>query len=131
MKNGYVTFVNDNLNYLKLCDILVESVINFSENPIEVFSINFDYKHSSEKVISRRIDLQTVGFNTICYSKLYSSINTSFDKAVQLDADFIITKQIIDNCFTIIKMAHQMLQSAVIIYIIIVNVIGRKNTIKF
>ena len=48
MKNGYVTFVNDNPIYLKLCDILVESVINFSENPIEVFSINFDYKHSSE-----------------------------------------------------------------------------------
>jgi hypothetical protein len=101
MKNGYVTFVNDNPIYLKLCDILVESVINFSENPIEVFSINFDYKHSSEKVISRRIDLQTVGFETICYSKLYSSINTSFDKAVQLDADFIITKQM-DKLFDLI-----------------------------
>lgn len=45
--------------------------------------------------------------------------------------NFIITKQIIDNCFTIINMAHQMLQSAVIIYIIIVNVIGIKNAIEF
>jgi len=45
--------------------------------------------------------------------------------------NFIITKQIIDNCFTIINMAHQMLQSAVIIDIIIVNVIGIKNAIEF
>ena len=45
--------------------------------------------------------------------------------------NFIITKQIIDNCFMIINMAHQMLQSAVIIYIIIVNVIGIKNAIEF
>ena len=72
MNQGYVTFINDNPKYLKLLDILVESVVLFSENPIEVFSINFDYTHSSDKVISRRIDLDRVGFDTICYSKLYS-----------------------------------------------------------
>lgn len=92
MNQGYVTFINDNPKYLKLLDILVESVVLFSKNPIEVFSINFDYIHSSDKVISRRIDLDRVGFDTICYSKLYSSINSSFDFGIQLDADFILTK---------------------------------------
>lgn len=92
MNKGYVTFINNNPKYLQLLDILVESVLLFSENPIEVFSINFDYKHSSNKVITRRIDVDKVGFDTICYSKLYSSINSSFDFGIQLDADFIINK---------------------------------------
>jgi hypothetical protein len=102
MSQGYVTFINDNPNYLKLLDILIESVILFSENPIEVFSINFDYNHSSDKVISRRVDVDKVGFDTICYSKLYSSINTSFDYSVQLDADFILTKHM-DKLFDEVK----------------------------
>ena len=90
--NGYVTFVNNNPIYLELTNILVESVLNFSDKPIEVFAINFDYIHSSDRVISRRIDVQNENFATICYSKLYSTLNSSFDYGIQLDADFIITK---------------------------------------
>ena len=70
MNEGYVVFVNNNPEYLKLCDILVESVLQFSKKPIEVFSINFDYVHSNKRVISNRIDLKTCNFETICYSKL-------------------------------------------------------------
>jgi hypothetical protein len=94
MKKGYVTFVNDNPNYLKLCETLIESVIQFTDQEIEVFSINFDYQHSSNRVISRRVELDRVGFDTICYSKIYSSLNTEFDIALQLDSDFILTKKI-------------------------------------
>jgi hypothetical protein len=50
--NGYVTFVNNNPIYLELTNILVESVLNFSDKKIEVFAINFDYKHSNNRVIS-------------------------------------------------------------------------------
>lgn len=95
---GYVVFTDNNPTYLSLTNILVESVIDFSEYKIEVFGINFDYSHSSDKVISRRIDLSTVNYETICYSKLYSSFNSNFDMGIQLDADFIITKQM-DNLF--------------------------------
>ena len=92
MTEGYVTFVDSNSTYIELTNILVESVLNFSTKQIEVFSINSDYHHSSDKVISRRIDVKNNDYATICYSKLYSSFNSSFNYGVQLDADFIITK---------------------------------------
>jgi hypothetical protein len=107
MKEGYVVFVNDNPKYISLLNILVESVINFSTRPIEVFSINFDYKHSSDKVITKKIEIPRVGFDTICYSKLYASFNSEFDYGVQLDADFIITKKmdlLFDKCKNVGKL---------------------------
>lgn len=93
MNEGYVVFVNEHPIYLSLANILVESVLSFSSKPIEVFSINFDYKHSNSRVLNRRINLNNVTFETICYSKLYSSLNSSFDYGIQLDSDFIITKK--------------------------------------
>lgn len=101
MKEGYVTFINDNPLYRSLLDILVESVIQFSSKEIEVFSINFDYKHSSDRVINKRINLNSVNFETICYSKIYSSLNSEFDNGIQLDCDFILTDKmdiLFDQC---------------------------------
>lgn len=92
MREGYVTFVNDNPLYRGLVDILVESVLLFSTRKIEVHGINFDYKHSSDNVLSRRIDIDEVNFRTICYSKLKASYTSEFDFGIQLDSDFIITK---------------------------------------
>jgi hypothetical protein len=92
MKNGYVTFVDDNPKYLQLTEILIESIINFSNYDVEIFSINSEYIHSSSRVISRRIDLTKKSFGTICYSKLKCSYESDFDFSVQLDSDFIITK---------------------------------------
>jgi hypothetical protein len=92
MTEGYVTFVDSNPTYLELTNILVESVLNFSTRPIEVFTINSDYNHSSSRVINRRIDVKNVDYATICYSKLFSSFNSNFNYGIQLDADFIITK---------------------------------------
>ena len=93
MNEGYVTFVDDSQQYQNLTDILVESVLNFSTRPIEIFSINTDYRHSSERVINRRVDLKTSkDYASICYSKLYSSFNSEFEYGIQLDSDFIITK---------------------------------------
>ena len=37
MNEGYVTFVDTNPTYLELTNILIESVLNFSSRPIEVF----------------------------------------------------------------------------------------------
>lgn len=98
MNSGYVTFVDDNPIYQQLTDILVESIISFSSKNIEVFSINCDYKHSSNRVINRKINIENKDYATICYSKLYSSFNSSFDYGIQLDSDFIITDQM-DSLF--------------------------------
>jgi hypothetical protein len=93
MKEGYVVFVNDNEIYLSLLDTLIESILLFSTRPVEVFSINFDYRHSSSKVLTKRINLSNVNYGTICYSKLYATLNSSFEYGIQLDCDFIITEK--------------------------------------
>lgn len=93
MKEGYVVFVNENEVYLSLLEILIESILTFSTRPVEVFSINFDYRHSSSRVLTKRINLSNVNYGTICYSKLYATINSSFEYGIQLDSDFIITEK--------------------------------------
>jgi hypothetical protein len=93
MKKGFVTFVNAHPNYCALNDILIESVLSFTDLPIEVNSINFDFKHSSQRVHCKRIDVQTEDYANICYAKTTASLNTSFDIALQLDSDMIITKE--------------------------------------
>ena len=107
MNKGYVTFINKNEKYLKLLDILVESVLLFSTKKIEVFSINFDYTHSSDRVINKRINLSEESFSNICYSKLYSSFNSEFDYGIQLDSDFIITNKM-DDLFNNLELVEDL-----------------------
>jgi hypothetical protein len=98
MSEGYVVFVNNNKLYIDLLDVLIESILLFSNKKIEVFSINFAYHHSSPRVINKKILIKNECFATICYSKLYSSFNSEFDYGIQLDSDFIITDKM-DNLF--------------------------------
>jgi hypothetical protein len=93
MDEGYVIFINKNEKYLKLLDILIESILMFSTRPVEIFSINFDYNHSSERVFNSRISTSNESYETICYSKILSSLSSRFNFGIQLDADFIITKE--------------------------------------
>lgn len=98
---GYVVFCNKDENYLKLLDVLIESVLLFSTKHVEVFSINFEYQHSSSRVLNKKINLHDENYATICYSKIYSSFNSSFEYGVQLDSDFIITPEmdkLFDDC---------------------------------
>ena len=96
MKRGFITFVNNHPTYRKLNDILIESVITLTDVDIEVNSINFDFCHSSKKVINKRINLKNEDYENICYAKTYSSLSTDFDVAVQLDSDMIVTRESID-----------------------------------
>jgi len=109
MSEGYVVFVDDDPTYLELVDVLIESVLSFSTRPIELFSINHDFRHSSSRVLSRRVDIEprrrTSGiglsrrrarrkyFAGVCYTKLLCSLNSSFTYGIQLDSDFIITRE--------------------------------------
>jgi len=99
-KKGFVTFVNNNEKYIKLNDILVESVLEFTDLNIEVNSINFDYKHSNPRVISKKIILNNECIDTIFYSKIYSSYSSDFEIGLQLDADIIVTPDVMNlfNC---------------------------------
>lgn len=53
-----------------------------------------DYISNNEKVISKRINLDNLLFESIMSAKFISSINTNFDIALILDSDIIVTKKI-------------------------------------
>lgn len=88
---GYITYVDDNPKYLKLLDILIESILSFSDNHVEVFSINFNFNHSSDRVHSRRVNLKNKNFFSITNVKPYAACNSMFDLGILLDSDVIIT----------------------------------------
>lgn len=62
LKRGFVTFSNANEKYLGLLNVLVESVLLFTPLEIQVAGINFDYRHSNPRVISKRIHLEDEKF---------------------------------------------------------------------
>lgn len=96
MRKGFVTFVNNNPEYLKLNDILIESILDFTKLEVEVLGINFDYKHSNKRVISKILNLANECIDTIYYSKIYASMISDFDVGIQLDSDMIVTPNVIN-----------------------------------
>ena len=96
MKIGFVTFCTE--NYINIMDNLVESVLSFSKYNITVYSLNFDYRHESNRVIVKRVDLETLTYFNICKMKIFASIDCGLDVGLILDGDMIVTNQI-DNIF--------------------------------
>jgi hypothetical protein len=111
MNLGFVTFVNRDPKYLELANILVESVLRFTNLPIEVNGINFDYKHKSDRVISKKLNVNPENFATICFSKIEAYMTTNFDYAVGMDADCIVLPEIINifNKQNYLKMGNYIL----------------------
>lgn len=95
MNTGFVTYINSNKKYLDLSNIMIESVLKFTDLKIEVNAINFDYSHDSNRVISKRINTPNESFNIICFSKILACIQSEFDYGLQLDADCIVTPEIV------------------------------------
>lgn len=94
IKKGYVTFVNNNKKYIRLTDILIESILLFSKYEVEIFSINFDYKYKEEndKIIYRKIICDDESsFESIAYNKFISIYDSFFDYGIFVDSDCIIT----------------------------------------
>jgi len=111
MTKGFVTFVNANEKYLKLNDILIESILHFTDLEVEVNAINFDFCHNSDRVISKRINLNQENFATICYAKISSSLTSNFDIGLQLDADMIVTPDIV-KVFDMIEENHSFIKGS-------------------
>lgn len=93
MKKGFVTFINNSPVYLALHEVLIDSILTFTDLEVEVLGINFSYKHENKRVISKRLDLTTENYDTICYAKIYASSISDFDLGIQLDADMILTPE--------------------------------------
>lgn len=95
MKNyGFNTFVTE--NWLPLAEVLIDSISSFSKYTITVNCINFTHDFKSDKVISKRVDIDKLNFYSVCMVKWMSLLETNYDICAILDADMIATKEVDD-----------------------------------
>jgi hypothetical protein len=92
MKKGFVTFCTE--NYINIINNLVESVIKFSKYDITVYCINFHYKHSSNRVKSKYINVNNPTLFNIMKIKILASLDAEYEYCQLLDCDMILTKEI-------------------------------------
>jgi hypothetical protein len=93
---GFVLFFTK--NFEEISNNLINSILLFSKYNIEINTINYDYIINNNRIISKKIILDNLSFESIMSAKFISSINTNFDIALILDSDMIVTKDI-DNIF--------------------------------
>lgn len=95
---GFITYVNNNANYINLVEVMIDSVLTFTDLPIELFTINFDYKHSNKRVLSKRLNINESRPN-LYYAKLIACEQSEFDVTMHIDSDAIVTPELM-NMFT-------------------------------
>lgn len=93
---GFVIFCNK--TYLPMVMNLVESVLLFSKYNIELFCIHFDYDFNNPRIKTIRLSIPNENFFNITKCKIIATIQSTFDYALLLDGDMIVTKEI-DNIF--------------------------------
>jgi len=97
MNTGFVTFCTE--NYLSIINNLLESVLKFSKHEITVYTINFDHNFNTDRVDSKRINLEDLTYYNICKAKIIASVDSKYDYCLILDGDMIATPEI-DNIFS-------------------------------
>lgn len=93
---GFSTVVTE--NWLELAKVLVDSILVFSQFPITVNCINFDYNFNNHRVISKSLILDSPNWNNICMSKWTTLQSLPYDITLMVDADMIALPTI-DNIF--------------------------------
>lgn len=86
---GFVIFLT--ADWLPIINNLVDSVLAFSVYPIEVSCINFHHDFGNARVKSNCIQINNPTFFNITKCKLLACIQSSFDIALLLDGDMIVT----------------------------------------
>lgn len=94
MNNGFCVVINNNPQYLKLLEVLINSILDFTDKPIEVFCINFDFKHPNSRVITTRNNVSIESYETLCYQKIYAALNCKFENTLMIDSDMIVTPEV-------------------------------------
>lgn len=99
MDNGFVLITNNQSKYLYLLDIAIDSILTFTDKKLEIHGINFDYVPINKRILSKRINLKTESFDSICSAKYIAILNSQFSHGIYLDSDMIVTKDI-NNLFS-------------------------------
>lgn len=84
---GFSTVLTE--NWLSLAEVFIDSIVSFSKYPITINCLNFDHDFRHDKVISRRIDINPLNWNTICMAKWIAINEMSYDSTLMVDCDMI------------------------------------------
>lgn len=112
MSNGFIFVINNNPKYLSILDIAIRSVLDFTNNSIEIHGINFDYCNLyGDRIIVKRINVEKEDFDSITLSKFTAINNSSFKIGIYLDSDIIITPKLsrLFNIFEYNNISHPIL----------------------
>jgi hypothetical protein len=94
MRRGFVTFTTGGA-FMKLTEVLVKSLLRFSNHPITIFALNagvpFSYPNMDPVI---RKDIASLDFGSICYEKLFASFSNPYDAGVMMDADMVVNRGI-------------------------------------
>jgi hypothetical protein len=94
MSEGFVTFTDE--NYSELAKVLVESIKQFSDKYIQLFTINYDSELDYPNLIKTRLNTSDVTRFGLMKLKIQAAIENNFSNFVMLDADMIVNKSVND-----------------------------------
>lgn len=93
---GFNTVLTE--NWLPLAEVFIDSITSFSKYPITINCINFDHDFRHDKVVSRRIDINPLNWNTVCMAKWIAMNEIPYDCTLMVDCDMIALPDI-DSIF--------------------------------
>ena len=114
MNFAYMTFVNNNIIYLDLLKVLLESIKEFSKYPIIIYFLSVPDEtiqdiispYAKDKVIVRKLIESDLNFDSIYYYKPYAiidAIEQGLENGFYIDVDNIITRACDDGVLSHLK----------------------------
>jgi hypothetical protein len=84
---GFSTVLTE--DWLSLAKVFIDSILYFSKYPITINCLNFDHNFKHDRVVSRRIDINPLNWNTVCMTKWIAMNEMPYDSTLMVDCDMI------------------------------------------
>jgi len=94
-KRGILIVVNKEDKYASLSDVLIESILKFTNLDIEYVTINFNRTFDNIRIHTRRINLNLENNENIYYTKLQAAKTSILDEGFLVDADSVVTPEVV------------------------------------
>jgi len=91
MNRGFLIVVNNSDLYKNLSDILIESILEFTDLPIDYVTINFDRNFNNKRISSRKIVLNNECNENIYYTKIQAARTSKLSEGFLVDVDAVVT----------------------------------------
>ena len=94
MNRGILIVVNNSDLYKSLGDVLIDSVLKFTDLSIDYVTINFDRAFNNSRINSRRINLINECNENIYYTKIQAAKTSELDEGFLVDVDAVVTPKV-------------------------------------